>query len=147
MGLLVRHLYGGLADSALWQPLDEAGREWAQLEADTRRYAQGFQRLSPGIAYLELSAPSAAEVRLGAPAAPSPRYDKTLLLLLGQEREPVSIVVDRDSVAVAAGFESGYNFLTLLGLSGGMPTRVSVPRKRLPELLRALGADPAQVGV
>ena len=53
--------------------------------------------------------------------------DKTLLLLLGQEREPVSIVVDRDSVSVAARFDSGLNFVERFGLAGGMPTRVSLP--------------------
>jgi hypothetical protein len=31
----------------------------------------------------------------------------------------------------------------LLGLAGGMPTRVAVPRSRLPELLSALGVDAA----
>ena len=65
-------------------------------------------------------------------------YDKTLLLLLGQERETISIVVDGDTVAAAAPFDSGVDFLALLGLSGGMPTRVSVPRARLDDLFRAL---------
>ena len=60
--------------------------------------------------------------------------DKTQLLLLGQEREKVSLVIDRDTVTVAARFDSGLNFLELLGLSGGMPTRVSIPRSRLAEL-------------
>ena len=69
------------------------------------------------------------------------RVDKTLLLLIGQERERVSIVADRDTVSVAAGFDSGLNFVKLLGLAGGMPTRVAVPRSRLPELLTALGVD------
>jgi hypothetical protein len=67
--------------------------------------------------------------------------DKTLLLLLGQEREPVSVVLDRDNVTIAARFDSGLNFLELLNLSGGMPTRVSLPRKREAEVLQALGVD------
>jgi hypothetical protein len=61
---------------------------------------------------------------------------------LGQEKEAVSVVIDRDTVTVAARFDSGKNFLTLLGLSGGMPTRVSVPRSRLGEVLLALGVTP-----
>jgi hypothetical protein len=49
------------------------------------------------------------------------------------------VVIDRDTVTVAARFDSGLNFLELLGLSGGMPTRVSIPRSRLAELMKALG--------
>ena len=71
------------------------------------------------------------------------RLDKTLLLLLGQEREPVSVVIDTENVSVAARFDSGYNFLRLFGLSGGMPTRVSVPRARARDVLRALGVSDA----
>ena len=50
---------------------------------------------------------------------------------------------ERDTVSVAARFDSGLNFVKLLGLAGGMPTRVAVPRSRLPELLSALGVDGA----
>jgi hypothetical protein len=51
-------------------------------------------------------------------------------------------------VSVAARFDSGYNFLELFGLAGGMPTRVSLSHKQLPQILTALGvskADQAQV--
>jgi hypothetical protein len=68
------------------------------------------------------------------------------LLLLGQEREPVSVVVDRNNVAVAAAFDSGLNFLALFGMSGGMPTRVSVPRARAREVLEKLGVERGVVG-
>jgi hypothetical protein len=91
-------------------------------------------RLPPGVALLDLGSEFA-------------RVDKTLLLLLGQEREPVSVVVDRDNVSIAARFDSGLNFVTLLNLGGGMPTRVSVPRTRLAEVLRALGVDAAAAGI
>ena len=129
-GLVVRHLAAGLADAALWEPIDAAGSEWRNIEAETRRVARRYRRLPAGIAYLEIEKGDG-------------RFDKTLLLLLGQEREPVSIVADRDTVSVAARFDSGFNFVKLLGLAGGMPTRVAVPRSRLPELLSALGVDAA----
>jgi hypothetical protein len=73
------------------------------------------------------------------------KVDKTLLLLMGQQREPVAIVLDRDTVNVAARFDSGINFLELFQLPGGMPTRVSLPRKRLAEVLAALGVEPDAV--
>jgi len=128
-GLIVRHLSTGLADSGLWQPIDEAGSAYAAQEEEARRLARDYVRLrgTPhGVAFVDVT---------GARKRP---YDKTLLLLLGQERETVSIVVDGDSVAAAAPFNSGVDFLALLGLSGGMPTRVSVPRARLGDLFRAL---------
>lgn len=129
-GLVVRHLAAGLSDPALWEPIDAAGAEWRAIEAETRRIAKRYQRLPAGVAFVEVDKNDG-------------RFDKTLLLLLGQEREPVSVVVERDTVSVAARFDSGLNFVKMLGLAGGMPTRVAVPRSRLPELLSALGVDAA----
>ena len=133
-GLIVRHLATGLRDESLWQPIDRAAEDLIPIEKETRRAAERYARLQPGVAYVDLGSEFV-------------RVDKTLLLLLGQEREPVSVVVDRDNVSVAARFDSGLNFVTLLNLGGGMPTRVSVPRTRLGEVLRALGVDPVQAGV
>ncbi|MEO8179238.1 MAG: hypothetical protein ABI895_10435 [Deltaproteobacteria bacterium] len=129
-GLVVRHLAAGLVDAALWQPIDAAGAEWRAIETETRRLAKRYQRLPAGVAFLEVDKTDG-------------RFDKTLLLLLGQEREPVSVVAERDTVSVAARFDSGLNFVKLLGLAGGMPTRVAVPRSRLAELLSALGVEGA----
>lgn len=125
LGLIVRHLSSGLNDAAQWEPIDRAAAELLPIERETRRAAESYQRLPPGVALVDVSSGFT-------------RVDKTLLLLLGQEREPVSVVVDRDNVSVAARFDSGLNFVALLGLGGGMPTRVSVPRSRLREVLDAL---------
>jgi hypothetical protein len=70
-------------------------------------------------------------------------YDKTLLLLLGQERATVAIVLDQDTLTLAARFDSHVSFLALLGLSGGMPTLVSVAKEQLGEVWRRLGVAPA----
>jgi len=66
-------------------------------------------------------------------------YDKTELLLLGQQRAAVAVVRDAGSLSIAADFESGLDFVKLLDLGGGMPTRVSVPESRLDEVMRKLG--------
>ena len=129
LGIVVRHLASGLSDAALWTVIDEAAAELAPVEQETRRAARAFRRLSPGVAMVDVTRGYG-------------RLDKTLLLMLGQEREAVSVVVDGDTVSVAARFDSGYNFLQLFGLPGGMPTRVSVPRSTLPNVLAALGVDP-----
>ena len=70
----------------------------------------------------------------------APPFDKTELLLAGQRIAPVAVVVDGVTVNIAAGFESGLNFVTLLGLGGGMPTRVSVPVARLDMVLQKIRA-------
>lgn len=133
-GLIVRHLATGLGDPGLWAPIDEAAAAYGAQEDEARRLARDYRRLGGvphGVAYVDVS------------ASRKRAYDKTLLLLLGQERETISVVLDGDSLALAAPFDSGVDFLALLGLSGGMPTRVSVPRARLPEVWKALRvADP-----
>lgn len=67
-----------------------------------------------------------------------PTFDKTELLLLGQRVASVAVVIDGQTVNIAAHFESGLDFVALLGLGGGMPTRVSVPASRLAETLEKI---------
>jgi hypothetical protein len=128
-GIVVRLLAGGLEDSSLWEPVDKAAAELLPIERETRRAAERYVRVPPGVAI--------ADVSHGVG-----KIDKTLLLLLGQEREPVSVVVDRANVSVAARFDSGMNFLELFGLPGGMPTRVSLPRSRVHDVFARLGVAP-----
>jgi hypothetical protein len=142
-GLVVRHLASGLADVALWEPIDLAAAELGPIEEMTRRLAASYvivdirsARALPEtistMAFVDVSA------RPG-------RYDKTLLLLLGQERASIATVVDADSVTFASNYASGVNFLSALGLSGGMPTLVSIPRKRVRDALARLGVSEADM--
>jgi hypothetical protein len=129
-GVVVRHLAAGLEDKALWVTIDAAAEELIPVERETRRAALEYVRVAPGVAIVNVS-------------RGYHRLDKTLLLMMGQEREPVSVVIDTDNVSVAARFDSGLNFLKLFGLTGGMPTRVSVPRAQAESVLRALGVSDA----
>ncbi|HVU03897.1 MAG TPA: hypothetical protein VHE30_19195 [Polyangiaceae bacterium] len=129
-GVVVRHLASGLSDASLWAPIDAAAEELIPVERETRRAAREYVRVAPGVAIVNVS-------------RGFQRLDKTLLLMMGQEREPVSVVIDTDNVSIAARYDSGYNFLKLFGLTGGMPTRVSVPRARAEAVLTALGVSPA----
>jgi hypothetical protein len=134
LGLIVRHLAGGLVDASLWGPIDQAGAELAELEAEARRVAARYVRLElSGVAGPRTAAFVDATAAHG-------RYDKTLLLLLGQQRAEIAAVVDRDTVTFAAPFDSGVSFLAVLGLSGGMPTLVSIPKSGFLDALRRLGA-------
>ena len=73
------------------------------------------------------------------------KYDKTLLLLLGQERASLAASVDMDTLTLAARYDSGVSFLEVLGLSGGMPTLVSVPKTRMHEAFSKLGVDESEL--
>jgi len=79
--------------------------------------------------------------------ASAPPYDKTDLLLAGQTRAPVSMVKDSGMLTIAAAFGSGWDFVKLLELGGGMPTRVTVPDSRFVEALRVINEAPAPVPV
>lgn len=138
-GVVVRHLSTGLADASLWEPIDAAGRELDAIERDTRRVAERYRVLS-----LERKTRARSAAFIDATEHHG-RYDKTLLLMLGQERADVAILLDQDTLSLAAPFDSGQNFLTLLGLSGGMPTLVSVPKARFRDALEGLGVDRSDV--
>jgi hypothetical protein len=133
-GVIVRLLVEGAGESALWHEVDAAARELEPIERETRRASEGYTRHASGVAIVDVSSGFGT-------------LDKTLLLLLGQEREAISVVVDRDTISLAARFDSGVNFLSLFKLPGGMPTRVSLPRTRLGEVFSVLGVDPSEVAI
>jgi len=123
---IVRALAQGLTDRILWEQIESAAKEMEPIESETKRIAEGYTHLGGEVVGIDVTGHNAA-------------IDKTLLLLLGQERDTISLVVDRDTVSVAARFDSGLNFLRLFDVSGGMPTRISLPKSRLSSILQALG--------
>jgi len=143
-GLIVRHLASGLADSTLWHEVDVAAAQLEPIEELTRKIARRYRvvELKPRQPCLPESIRSVAFVDA---THDHGKYDKTQLLLLGQERAGIATVLDRDTLTLAARYGSGVSFLDLLGLSGGMPTLVSIPAKRLSEAFEKLGASAADV--
>lgn len=142
-GLVVRHLADGLRDASLWGAIDRAAAELTPIEERTRAIAAAYVVVDihpQGVPGLPASLRSLAFVDA---TAHHGQYDKTQLLLVGQERASLAMVLDMDTVTVAARYGSGVSFLDLLGLSGGMPTLVSIPAKRLAEALQKLGVSPA----
>jgi hypothetical protein len=140
-GIVVRHLTTGLEDASLWEPIDRAAAELAPFEETARKIAERYR-----VVTLAATGVVPAAIRSLAFVDATEhhgKYDKTLLLLTGQERAGLALVVDLDNATLAARFDSGMSFLDALGLSGGMPTLVSIPKKRLPESLRKLGVSDA----
>jgi hypothetical protein len=125
-GLIIRFLATG--DQGLWEPIASAAEHFLAVENEARRLAKGY-RVASDVAVVDAT-------ERGGP------YDKTLLLLLGQERARVAVVHDETTVTCAARFDSGVNLLSTFGLEGGMPTRVSLPKKDLASVLERLGVDP-----
>jgi hypothetical protein len=124
-GLIVRFLAEGATDKGLLGPIEEAATIFKNHEEEARRLANQYEL------YGDVALVDASEART--------HYDKTLLLLLGQERAAISVVHDRTTVTAAARFDSGIDLLAKLGLEGGMPTRVSVPAGKLAFVLERLG--------
>lgn len=124
-GLIVRFLASGAQDREVFRALEEAAEELRPREEAARRIARGFE--------------VRGDVALVKVAESDLPYDKTLLLMLGQERARISIVCDPSTLTLAARFDSGVDLLSVLGLEGGMPTVVSVEPRQLDEVLEKLG--------
>lgn len=129
---VVRYLVAPAVDDERWRRIERAAEEYAAKEQRTRQLADRYVELTDQLSLVVVPQDQRS-------------VDKTLLLLLGQERTPMAAVVDGDVVTFAAAFDSGIDFLQRLGLSGGMPTRVSLRRSQLGEALRALGVPDEQV--
>lgn len=123
-GLIVRFLVRGAGDRGLFRDIEQAAESMRALENESKRLATRY-RVEGDIAVCD------ARNREGP-------YEKTLLLLLGQELATISVVHDDTTVTAAARFDSGIDLVKLLGLEGGMPTRVSVPAKHLETVLQKL---------
>ncbi len=71
------------------------------------------------------------------------QFDKTDLLLAGQARAPVSIVRDSGMLTIAAAFDSGWDFVKLFAIGGGMPTRITIPETtKLDTVIAAINDAP-----
>ena len=123
---VVKFLIGKLRDREHRAVIEKAAADFDAMATEAMRLAGGFERRGRAVV-------------VDASDARGP-YDKTLLLLEGQKQAAVSVVRDGGNLTAAAAFDSGIDFVKLLTLGGGMPTRISIPDARLEELLTKLNA-------
>jgi hypothetical protein len=128
----LRLLVGGAPEEGDWLRIDVAAETLGARERGAARLARRYRHVGAELALVDVSAEREA-------------YDKTTLLLLGQRVARMAAVIDGDTVTFAAPFGSGVDFLAMFGLSGGMPTRVSIRRSELGAALRALGIEAAEL--
>ena len=123
---VVRWLVDGMKDKALGREIAEAAADFDRIADETSRLAALYQPRGARAVFVDAATHARAA------------FDKTMLLLEGQKRAPVAIVRDAGMITMAAAFDSGIDFVKLLELGGGMPTRVSLKEARLDEVLQKL---------
>ncbi|MFO0630969.1 MAG: hypothetical protein U0325_35820 [Polyangiales bacterium] len=126
LSMIVRFLAEGARDDNARGDIADIAARYDAVAARTQGLAAERYRVHGGVAWCEVD------------DVPPRDFDKTELLLLGQQRATISVVVDTQNVSAAAAFDSGVNLLAMFGVAGGMPTRVSVPRSRYGEVREAL---------
>jgi hypothetical protein len=128
---VVQFLVGGMAPGVQDDVIADAAAEFDRRDAVTRELARRFT-IRGRVAVVDTA------------GAPGP-FDKTDLLLAGQARAPVSIVRDSGMLTIAAAFDSGWDFVELFSIGGGMPTRVTIPEQKLDDVIARINDAPAPV--
>ena len=128
---VVAYLVGGMRPGTHQDVITDAAAEFERRDAQTRALARNY-----GIR---------GRVAVVDTAGSSGQFDKTDLLLAGQVLAPVAIVRDSGMVSIAAPFDSGWDFVVLFGLGGGMPTRVTIPEADLDAVVARINAAPEPV--
>jgi hypothetical protein len=125
---VVHFLVGGMKPGPHDDLIAEAAAEFERRDVATQELAKRFT-IRGRVAIVDT-------------AGSSGQFDKTDLLLAGQARAPVSIVRDSGMLTIAAGFDSGWDYVSLFELGGGMPTRVTIPEQKLDQVIAKINDAP-----
>jgi hypothetical protein len=128
---VVQFLVGGMQRGVQDDLIGEAAADFERRDARTRELANRFT-IRGRVAVVDT-------------AGSAGQFDKTDLLLAGQARAPVSIVRDSGMLTIAAAFDSGWDFVQLFEIGGGMPTRVTIPEQGLDDVIAKINEAPAPV--
>ena len=126
---IVHFLVGGMKPGPHDQLIDEAAAEFDRRDARTQELARRFT-VRGRVAVVDT-------------AGHAGQFDKTDLLLAGQTKAQVAIVRDSGMLTIAAAFDSGWDFVAMFELGGGMPTRVTIPEQKLDAVIAKINDAPA----
>ena len=125
---VVQFLVGGMKPGPHDDVIREAAAEFDRRDARTQELAKRFT-IRGRVAVVDTQGSAG-------------QFDKTDLLLAGQAKAPVSIVRDSGMLTIAAAFDSGWDFVALFELGGGMPTRVTIPEQKLDTVIAKINDAP-----
>jgi hypothetical protein len=128
---VIQFLVNGLERGVHDDMIGEAAREFDRRDARTQELAKRFT-IRGRVAVVDT-------------AGASGQFDKTDLLLAGQVKAPVAIVRDSGMLTIAAAFDSGWDFVALFEIGGGMPTRVTIPEAKLDDVIAKINDAPEPV--
>jgi hypothetical protein len=128
---VIQFLIGGMKPGVHDDVIRDAAREFETRDARTQELAKRYT-IRGRVAVVDTQGSAG-------------QFDKTDLLLAGQQKAPVSIVRDSGMLTIAAAFESGWDFVSLFELGGGMPTRVTIPEQKLDTVIGKINDAPAPV--
>ena len=126
---VVQYLVEGMKKGVHDELIREASAEFERRDASTQALAQHYT-IRGRVAVVDTQGSAG-------------KFDKTDLLLAGQKKAAVSIVRDSGMLTIAAPFESGWDFVALFELGGGMPTRVTIPEQKLDAVIAKINDAPA----
>lgn len=128
---VIQFLVGGLKPGVHDDLIGEAAAEFERRDARTQELARRFT-IRGRVAVVDTQGAAG-------------QFDKTDLLLAGQAQAPVSIVRDSGMLTIAAAFDSGWDFVELFAIGGGMPTRITIPEAKLDDVIARINDAPAPV--
>lgn len=128
---VVQFLVGGMKSGTHDDVIRDAAAEFERRDVRTQELAKRFT-IRGRVAIVDA-------------AGAAGQFDKTDLLLAGQAKAPVSIVRDSGMMTIAASFDSGWDFVALFELGGGMPTRVTIPETKIDDVIGKINDAPEPV--
>lgn len=123
-----------LVSGEVQSEIDEARKAYVEIQAETARLAALYEARGEHVRFVSvIAAQEHGEVA----------YDLTQVLLAGQRDGKVAIALNKNfkgELQLTVAGAPTWNFVSMLGLPGGMPNRVNIDPSRLEEAIKKINA-------